>query len=691
MKTLYGLTANPFDLTPDPTFLYWSPAHQKAFQLFVRNQQRPQGILVVTGAHGTGKTTLLRAFATIPQPRTRIVSLPHAASSVDDLSVLLAQQVRLASDTQHISTPRSQTHPWWRSRVQPRDNMLVLLDNAHEWAESLLAEIAGFARLATPTYTVSHLILAGPLSLPDSLKASRLASLRARITGIGELSPFDLRDTQAYIQHRLTIAGCPKESLFAPAAVEVIYRYTQGMPRVINQLCSQVLLAGGAAHVPRIEAELVQHVATRMGLHAPASSPPAHAVPGSPPFVTRTRRGTAPVTPQSPPPRTLWPSTASQPRGRTARLRAARLTRVLLPLSVMLLMGGSVLRPGAGLQEHGTSMLVAPLGIGRQLPATSEPLLSSGRALEAEADTVAGAGQLHPPAPGVQEARVRREPLFSESGQDVAPSPPAPPLATGRATHLRTTAGRPTLRAPGAVSATSRAPRQRPPQAVDALHLAKTPRTPHHEPASPLAQRGFVAAPSIPTRAEPAAHDTSDALEHPILTRQARRFQDDLPLGAAPSSHGATVTPFRGPASDAPETTPPRLPLSPPTEGPQPPAALLRSPEPPPQEPTRSASHVPTTAEVMARSVPTPSFQGRTVEIHTGLAQTSVLINGAYIGPAPVVLHLPLGVYTMAIDRPGYTQMRWKMQVDPTGVALFMTKSGGGAWPSHYTPRVFAH
>jgi len=93
---------------------------------------------------------------------------------------------------------------------------------------------------------------------------------------------------------------------------------------------------------------------------------------------------------------------------------------------------------------------------------------------------------------------------------------------------------------------------------------------------------------------------------------------------------------------------------------------------------------------VMAGSGPPPSVQGRTVEIHTGLAQTSVLINGAYIGPAPVVLHLPLGVYTMAIDRPGSMQMRWKMQVDPTGVALFMTGSGGGTWPPGYMPRVSA-
>ena len=97
------------------------------------------------------------------------------------------------------------------------------------------------------------------------------------------------------------------------------------------------------------------------------------------------------------------------------------------------------------------------------------------------------------------------------------------------------------------------------------------------------------------------------------------------------------------------------------------------------------------TAEGLARPVPPASIQGRTVEIHTELAQTSVLINGAYIGPSPVVLHLPLGVYTMVIARPGYTPMTWKMQVDPHGIALHMTKAGGGSWPPHYTPRVVAH
>jgi general secretion pathway protein A len=690
MQAWYGVTENPFGLTPDPKFLYWSPTLRQAFQLFVRNQQHPEGILVITGAGGTGKTTLLQAFATIPAPRTRLVSLPHAASSVDDLYVLLAQQVELGSDAQRLSPARSQRHPWVRHRGQPREKMLVLLDNAHEWSEHLLADLEGFARLETPTYTISHLILAGPLSFPDALMAPRLTSLRARITGIGELAPLDLHDTQAYIQHRLTIAGCPQESLFTPAAVEVIYRYTHGIPRAINQLCRQVLLAGGAAHMPRIEDEIVQHVASRMGLHALASSRPAHAAPASESLTTRMPRGTAPTPPHPTAPRSRGPSPANQQRGGMARWRAARLTRVLLPLGVMLLIGGSVVWPGGGLLEREPPRLAASRAIDHRLPATSEPLLPFGPTLAALGATIAGAGPSHPTVPDAREASERRASRAVEVEQEAVPSQPATSLATAGTIPLRTTEARSMVRAPGGASATSHATLPRPPQPFDATRPAQTLRAQRHASAPPLAQRGFVAVPSIPTRAEPATHDTSDALEHPIATRQAQSVQDDLPRGAAARTPGAAETQFRGPASAAP-APPPRVPLSPPTEGPEPPTALPRSPAPPPRETLRPTAHVPPTAEVMAGSGPPPSVQGRTVEIHTGLAQTSVLINGAYIGPAPVVLHLPLGVYTMAIDRPGSTQMRWKMQVDPAGVALLMTKAGGGTWPPGYMPRVFAH
>jgi hypothetical protein len=349
------------------------------------------------------------------------------------------------------------------------------------------------------------------------------------------------------------------------------------------------------------------------------------------------------------------------------------------------------LRPGEGLQEHETWMRKAPLVIERRLPVTSEPLLPAGRVREAEAETVADAERPPLRAPGGREAREGGEPPSPAFGQEAALSPHAIPRATSRATPLRTTKELPPLHAHRTASVPSRAALQRPLQSVDAPRRAQTPRAQRHDPTQPLAQRGLAMSPHIPTRADRVAHDTSDALEYPIAPRQAQRFQDHRPLGAVPSPQGATQTHSNGQALGAPATTPPRLPLSPPLEVPEQPAALPQSPEPPPPAATRPAPRVPTTAAVMARPVPTPSVRGRTIEIHTELAQTSVLINGAYLGPTPVVIHLPLGVYTMAIDRPGYPQMRWKMQVDPTGVALLMTKSGGGSWPPAYTPRVFAH
>ena len=659
MHTLYRLTEPPFALTPDPKFWYWSPTHRQVLQLFVRSQQRSPGLLVITGARGTGKTAFLQAFATLSAPRTHLVSLPYPASSTEDLYVLLAQQMGLDRATQRLSTPRSQIDAWLRQRLQHRDKIIVLLDNAHEWSERLLADLEVFTRLGTPTSKVFHLILAGPLSLPDTLSASRLASLRARITAMGVLSPFDLHATQAYIQHRLTIAGGPKASLFTSAAVDVIYRATHGVPRAINQLCSQALLAGGAAHMSRIDAALVQHVATRMGLLTPASSP----------LPTETPQGTTPASPQPTVSHMDGLNTARQDRGRTARRRMARRTRLLLPLGLVLLMGGSVLRSGGGLQERGTVMRAAPGAVDRQLPATAEPLLPSGRARAVEADI------------GAREALA----------QEGASSSQATPHAPVRPTPLRTTPALPNLHAARAASAPSRATLHRPPPSEDTRRLAPMARVPLHDPAQPHTQRGFTAAPRLPTHADPVVHDTSDALEPLAPRRPAPLVQDAALLGAALRPSEATDARFRGHASETAETTQPRLPLAPPTAVPERSAALPRSPAPPPREAPRLTPRGSTTAEGLARPVPPASIQGRTVEIHTELAQTSVLINGAYIGPSPVVLHLPLGVYTMVIARPGYTPMTWKMQVDPHGIALHMTKAGGGSWPPHYTPRVVAH
>src|SRR5262249_38700851 len=157
----------------------------------------------------------------------------------------------LESDLQHSGDQLSRIDAWLLTCVQRREKIALLLDNAHEWSESMLTEIEKLARLGTPQHQLFRIVVAGPLSLPHYLAAPGLPSLRARIQGMSQLSSFDLRDTQAYIHHRLTIAGWSKGWLFDPAAAEVIYRYSQGIPRAINQLCSQVLLAGFAAQVPR--------------------------------------------------------------------------------------------------------------------------------------------------------------------------------------------------------------------------------------------------------------------------------------------------------------------------------------------------------------------------------------------------------------------------------------------------------
>ena len=302
-----------------------------------------------------------------------------------------------------------------------------------------------------------------------------------------------------------------------------------------------------------------------------------------------------------------------------------------------------------------------------------------------------GARPSHLTVPGARETRERRASLAAEVEQEAAPSQPAPSLATPETIDLRTTEAPFKRRAHRDASATARATLQRPPPSLETTRSVKTLRVPRHASAPPLAQREVEAAPRLPARADPATHEPSAALEPPQVTSQVPSPQGARARNAAAWSPGATETRFRGAASDAPGTPPPALSPLPPTEVSESLTALPRSPAPLGAEALQPPSPLPPTAAVMTRSVPAPSVHGRTVEIHTGLAQTSVLINGAYRGPAPVVLYLPLGVYTIAIERPGSTPIQWKMQVDPTGVALLMTKAGGGAWPPGYMPRVVAH
>jgi hypothetical protein len=323
------------------------------------------------------------------------------------------------------------------------------------------------------------------------------------------------------------------------------------------------------------------------------------------------------------------------------------------------------------------SLAVAPPAQDRGLAATPEPQLTSGG------------------APGTEAASAAR----------AVPSSPVVPPSKTRAKHLMDTASLSNPPSQGAASATSRETRQRLPQSVGTTRPARTPREQPREPSQllanaqpraplqPLANAGSAVSLAMTKLSEFVAHHTPGTAERstPRPQRPAPLFQDATPLEATPSPRGATDTWSSGPASDASEAMPPHLPFWPPTEVPEGSAGLLRSPEPPPQEALRPAPRVPTAAWEMARPVPAQPLQGHTVEIHAGLAHASVLINGRYIGQAPVVVYLPLGAYTMAIDNPGYAQMTWKMHVDPNGVTLHTPRRGGGAWSASYVPRILAY
>ena len=432
--------------------------------------------------------------------------------------------------------------------------------------------------------------------------------------------------------------------------------------------------------MPRIEAALVHHVATRMGLDAPASARPAHAEPASPPLTTRAPRG-PPRAPAAHRPDMLWPSTVRQGRGKTARRSPARVTRMLLPLGVMLLMAGSALRPGEGLQEHdvdaqGASCYRASAASDLRASLTRGPCArSSGDRCGCRTTSLR--------APGGREAREGGEPRPLRSGRRQR-SPrmqcPAPPPAPRPEDDQRAS---PSARAQNGVCAVPcGAPASAPVcrRTAPANAAGAAPR-----PSQPLAQRGLATSPHIPTRTSRSARhvrrsgvsdsaEASTALPGPPASRRS------------PEPTGGHTDSQQWASLGAPATTPPRLPLRLPWRCQSNLAAFPQSPEPPPSgDASRTTRPDHGRGDGTAGAHPiSPGAYGR--DTHgTG---PDVRLDQWRI-PRPHARGYPpaAGVYGYGHRSSRVSPNAVENAGGPHWGRPLMTKSGGGSWPPAYTPR----
>jgi type II secretory pathway predicted ATPase ExeA/cell division septation protein DedD len=262
----YGLKEKPFSLASDPRFLFRTPARASAFDDLLNGIRRREGLIVLSGDIGTGKTTLIRSVLQNLDRRTFSAVVPDPFVSREDLLKMLLVDFGVVSiaDLKRGSLNGASrpdlSYPLYEfldSLVPLQAFAVVIVDEAQNLPLPLLEEIRILSDLEGREKLL-QVVLVGQPELRDNLKQPQMRQVDQRVSVRVELSPLALEDLSGYIQHRLKVAGDgDSRAEFSDGAVEAVHRGSGGTPRLINKICDRALMIGFELRVSRIEADVV--------------------------------------------------------------------------------------------------------------------------------------------------------------------------------------------------------------------------------------------------------------------------------------------------------------------------------------------------------------------------------------------------------------------------------------------------
>lgn len=258
----YGLDEAPFDLTPNPQFLFLSPRQREALSNLRYALATSKGFMLMLGEAGTGKTTLVRtALSEVGDTPSRYVLVSNPTLDRDEFYDLLAQEFALS---QEARTSKTQFLFELQRDVEARfaagGLTGLIIDEAQSMPHGLLEEIRLLGNIETPTTKLLNIVLCGQPELGDRLNDVSLRQLKQRIALRCELHPLTLEETAAYISGRLRIAGGKPSEIFSRETVVAIFEASCGVPRSINVLCDNALIGGFAVQAKPIPVGVIADV-----------------------------------------------------------------------------------------------------------------------------------------------------------------------------------------------------------------------------------------------------------------------------------------------------------------------------------------------------------------------------------------------------------------------------------------------
>ena len=266
-KAFYGLNERPFQLTPNPRFLFLNSQYREALATLRYGLTSALGITLLQGEAGTGKTTLLRAALHAERrPERRHVVLTNPTLTSADFYEILAARLGLPHAARSKGRFLLDFERDLLERHAAGGLTAIIIDEAQSLTHELFEEIRLLANLETPTAKLVTVVLVGQPELADRLNDPSLHQLKQRVVLRCSLTPLDLNWTASYVAARLKVAGAVPRDVFTKDAVVAIYKASRGIPRTIGVVCENALLAGFAAQKKPIDWSIVADVCQDLDL-----------------------------------------------------------------------------------------------------------------------------------------------------------------------------------------------------------------------------------------------------------------------------------------------------------------------------------------------------------------------------------------------------------------------------------------
>ena len=265
----FGLSEQPFGVTPDPRFLYLGSKHRQALAALTYGTESNRGFLTLIAQPGMGKTSLLFRYLEGLRNKARTVFLFQTDGDSRDLMSYILADLGLDGTGKDLPEMHSMLNEVLTKEMRAGQRFVLVIDEAQNLTEKVLESVRLLSNFETPWMKLMQIVLAGQPQLADRLAKPSMAQLRQRVSFAIRIDPLTHEEVSAYVDHRLWVAGNKNASLFSVGARTLLAEHSEGIPRNINNICFSAMSYGWAMKQKTIDREMMRDVLADMDFKSP--------------------------------------------------------------------------------------------------------------------------------------------------------------------------------------------------------------------------------------------------------------------------------------------------------------------------------------------------------------------------------------------------------------------------------------